>query len=258
MYLGHTLKAIAQGSAWDTEMTVPLGWPRVMHLRRYTWSLAESISTADAVSIVRLALTANSVGCASSVLRYCICFGRFHVLTLLLLATDGNAETNNDDDGAGTMECVYFGTWNATRSGWCGGSGPGPWVMADLENGLWACDKPRTVYSKNVPPTGAFVTAMVKGDSANHWSIKSGDAQSGRLSTMFDGERPPGYHPMKKQGAIILGKRVPDYARLFHRVPLLLCWVVKLNALKVLGCFPTQELAGITQMALSVRSSRAR
>ena len=50
----------------------------------------------------------------------------------------GNAETNNNDDGAGTMECVYFGTWNATRSGWCGGAGTGPWVMADLENGLWA------------------------------------------------------------------------------------------------------------------------
>eukprot|EP01048_Picozoa_sp_COSAG05_P023528 COSAG05_NODE_5136_length_1255_cov_2.293253_2_plen_102_part_01 len=45
----------------------------------------------------------------------------------------GNAETNNNDDGAGTMECVYFGSWNATRNGgWCGGSGPGPWVMAGM------------------------------------------------------------------------------------------------------------------------------
>lgn len=149
--------------------------------------------------------------CSNSILRM---LGRFHALTLLLLATDGNAETNNDDDGAGTMECIYFGTWNATRSGWCGGSGPGPWVMADLENGLWACDKPRTVYPKNIPPTGAFVTAMVKGDSRNHWSIKAGDGQAGRLSTMFDGERPAGYHPMRKQGAILLGKRLPEFARL--------------------------------------------
>jgi hypothetical protein len=53
----------------------------------------------------------------------------------------GNAEINNRDDGAGTMECVYFGSWNAKRNGgWCGGDGDGtpnagPWVMADLENG---------------------------------------------------------------------------------------------------------------------------
>ena len=46
----------------------------------------------------------------------------------------GNAETNNNDDGAGTMEAVYFG--NST--GWGKGSGSGPWVMADLENGLFA------------------------------------------------------------------------------------------------------------------------
>ena len=41
----------------------------------------------------------------------------------------GNAETNNKDDGRGTMECVYFGFSNASRN-WCGGSGSGPWVMA--------------------------------------------------------------------------------------------------------------------------------
>jgi len=44
----------------------------------------------------------------------------------------GNAEKNDHDDGAGTMECVYFGTWDAAGSGWCGGEGKGPWIMADL------------------------------------------------------------------------------------------------------------------------------
>jgi hypothetical protein len=78
--------------------------------------------------------------------------------------------------------------------------------MADLENGLWACSEPRTAYPKNTHVTAEFVTAMVKGDRANHWAIKSGDAQAGELSTLYDGERPPGYHPMKKQGAIILGE----------------------------------------------------
>jgi hypothetical protein len=46
----------------------------------------------------------------------------------------GNAETNNHDDGAATMEAVYFGTGVV----WGTGSGTGPWVEADLENGLFA------------------------------------------------------------------------------------------------------------------------
>src|SRR6202044_608712 len=37
----------------------------------------------------------------------------------------GNAETNNDDDGAGTMEAVYFGNIKV----WGFGSGNGPWIM---------------------------------------------------------------------------------------------------------------------------------
>jgi hypothetical protein len=48
------------------------------------------------------------------------------------------------------------------------------------------------------------VTAIVKGEP-NHWAIRGGNAQSGGLSTMFDGPRPAGYHPMKKEGAILLG-----------------------------------------------------
>jgi hypothetical protein len=34
--------------------------------------------------------------------------------------------------------------------------------------------------------------------------IKAGDAQSGKLQVKWDGARPPGYSPQKKQGAIIL------------------------------------------------------
>eukprot|EP01048_Picozoa_sp_COSAG05_P020312 COSAG05_NODE_3421_length_2077_cov_1.410010_2_plen_151_part_01 len=34
---------------------------------------------------------------------------------------------------------------------------------------------------------------MVKGDSNNHWAVKGGDAQAGKLRAMFDGPRPPGY-----------------------------------------------------------------
>jgi len=111
----------------------------------------------------------------------------------------GNAETNNTDDGAATMEAVYFG--NSTS--WGKGTGAGPWVMADLENGLFAGgDKGPT--TTNTPLTSAYVTAIVIGRSGT-FALKGGNAQSGTLTTMYDGARPNGYATMKKQGAIILG-----------------------------------------------------
>ena len=113
----------------------------------------------------------------------------------------GNAETTNNDDGNGTMEAVYFG--NCT--GWGRGSGNGPWVMADLENGLFA-GQSLARNDANTPLSYEYVTAMIKG-RAGHFAIKGADAQSGALKTMYDGGRPTiaGYNPMKKQGAIILG-----------------------------------------------------
>lgn len=47
----------------------------------------------------------------------------------------GNAEANNLDTGEGSMEAVYFGSYNSSAKGWCGGTGDGPFVMADLESG---------------------------------------------------------------------------------------------------------------------------
>ena len=48
----------------------------------------------------------------------------------------GNAETTSNDDGNGTMEALYFGAGVVWGTGY--GGKPGPWVMADLENGLYA------------------------------------------------------------------------------------------------------------------------
>ena len=111
----------------------------------------------------------------------------------------GNAETNNRDDGAGTMEAVYFG--NYTHQG--KGGGNGPWVMADMENGVFA--GPSFAANPSVTPlTSAYVTAMVIGRSGT-FALRGGNAQMGTLTTMYDGVRASGYNPMKKQGAIILG-----------------------------------------------------
>jgi non-reducing end alpha-L-arabinofuranosidase len=112
----------------------------------------------------------------------------------------GNAETNNNDDGNGTMEAISFGNIKV----WGFGSGNGPWIMADLENGLFAAD--HLGLSTNDPTTNfRFTTAVVKGQPGN-FAIRGGNAQSGGLSTFWNGGRPsPGYNPMRKQGAIILG-----------------------------------------------------
>lgn len=115
----------------------------------------------------------------------------------------GNAETDNLDDGAGTMEALYFG--NAKGGLNHGGAGKGPWIMADMENALWGADK---VVSNEPLIDHEFVTAMIKcdtGDAPGHWAIKGGDAQAGGLQYYWNGGRAPGYAPMKKQGAIILG-----------------------------------------------------
>ena len=120
----------------------------------------------------------------------------------------GNAETNSRDNGEGTMEAVYFGTCTI----WNKGGGSGPWIMGDLENGLWAGNKSPYEENTSVPTTWKYVTGLVKGDKAStanpngHWAIKVGNAQSGTLTTPFDGPRPSSkYNPMRKEGAIILG-----------------------------------------------------
>lgn len=120
----------------------------------------------------------------------------------------GNAETSGTDEGNGTMEAVYWGT-DITWGG--KGDGKGPWIAADLENGVFKGDKGGWQSQAITTPSAKsiianFATAMLKGPSGNHFTLKGGDAQSGTLVTMWDGNRPsPGYSPKKLQGAIILG-----------------------------------------------------
>jgi hypothetical protein len=97
------------------------------------------------------------------------------------------------------MDAVYLGKWCQLPP--CNGSGP--WVMADMENGLFS--GPNKGYNSADPTiTDQFTTAMLFGQ-ANHWKILTGNAQSGGLSTAGIWARPSGYNPMHKEGAIILG-----------------------------------------------------
>jgi len=123
----------------------------------------------------------------------------------------GSAETTANNDGNGTMEAVYLGMGVI----WGTGVEGGPWVMADLENGLypgWENGQDRNI-STSKPLRYDFVTAVVVGDTADknqgkgRFALYGGDATTGTLQQMYDGIRPekPGYVPMQKQGSIILG-----------------------------------------------------
>jgi hypothetical protein len=113
----------------------------------------------------------------------------------------GNVETDGNDDGNATMETLEFGN----ILNWSHGAGNGPWIMVDLENGVFAGGQTTGTVASNTSISATYVTGMVKGDTGDHTVLKAGDAQSGTLSIKYDGVRPPGYKPMKKQGAVELG-----------------------------------------------------
>ncbi|MEV6006927.1 arabinofuranosidase catalytic domain-containing protein [Streptomyces sp. NPDC051976] len=112
----------------------------------------------------------------------------------------GNSETDRKADAAGAMDAINFGT-----QCWFGGcSGSGPWVQADLEWGLYSGGS-QSWNTNQRAFSGKFVTAMLKNNGTSRFALKGADAQSGALTTLWDGGLPNGYSPMKKQGAIVLG-----------------------------------------------------
>jgi hypothetical protein len=117
----------------------------------------------------------------------------------------GNASTNGLAVGTGTMESVYFGT----SSGWGSGAGTGPWIMSDMEAGLFSGYDAR-VNEADPTISWRFVTGVFGGGGRNFWELKGGNAQEGRLQTFYAGPRPGSkengaYYPMRKKGAIQMG-----------------------------------------------------
>jgi hypothetical protein len=113
----------------------------------------------------------------------------------------GNGEANNDDNGAGHMDAVNLSTTCYGPNGQCTGSGP--WVQADMENGLFMGSQfTNTANKGNSTP---FVTAMLGNNGQSAFSLNGGDSTSGGLSTWYNGSLPAGYAPMQQEGAILLG-----------------------------------------------------
>ncbi|HZL18130.1 MAG TPA: arabinofuranosidase catalytic domain-containing protein [Polyangia bacterium] len=112
----------------------------------------------------------------------------------------GNSETDRKADGAGAMDALNFSAITA----WGTGAGSGPWVMADLEYGVFAQNN--TSKNQNDPTqTSAYVTAVLKNNGTTEYALRGGDATTGGLGTYYKGGLPGGWSPMKKQGAIVLG-----------------------------------------------------
>jgi hypothetical protein len=111
----------------------------------------------------------------------------------------GNAETNNDDNGASHMDAVNLTTYCEFSP--CAGNGP--WVEADMENGQYVSGD-----GSNPNDTGNdndFVTAMLSNNGQNTFELQGANSQSGGLTTYWDGSLPSGYEPMHQEGAIVLG-----------------------------------------------------
>jgi hypothetical protein len=113
----------------------------------------------------------------------------------------GNAETSGTDTGNGHMDAINFGTecWFSPCTG------PGPWVQADLENGLFSGGNGSDPGNKGNSST--FVTAIVNNNGTTSYAIKDANAQSGGVNTEYSGPLPDigGYTPMHQEGAVILG-----------------------------------------------------
>ncbi|MBV2354076.1 ricin-type beta-trefoil lectin domain protein [Streptomyces sp. J2-1] len=113
----------------------------------------------------------------------------------------GNAERTPADTGNGHMDAVSI----ATTCYFAPCTGNGPWVEADLENGMFQGDNGSNPDNRgNGTP---FVTAVLKNDGQSRYALKGGDSRSGSLTTWWDGALPSrgGYRPMRQEGGIILG-----------------------------------------------------
>ncbi len=117
----------------------------------------------------------------------------------------GNSSTNGRAVGTGTMETTYYGTSTA----WGRGNGEGPWIMSDMEAGLFSGYGAK---QNDVPSITdwRFVSVFVNGGGGNQWDLRGADATQSELTTFYSGVRPgtpdsDAYFPMHKKGGMLLG-----------------------------------------------------
>ncbi|MEY9931639.1 hypothetical protein ABH926_006288 [Catenulispora sp. GP43] len=124
----------------------------------------------------------------------------------------GNAEAAPADTGNGHMDAVSIAT-TCFFSVIAPCTGQGPWVEADMENGMFLGDN--GANAANTGNASSYVTAMLKNNGQTTYALKGGNAQGGGLTTYYNGNLPVPvlqeqmgkgvYQPMSQEGGIILG-----------------------------------------------------
>jgi hypothetical protein len=102
------------------------------------------------------------------------------------------------------MDAIYFGTlcWFSP----CNGAGP--WVMADLENGLFQSNTGGSQNGSNTGNRNPYVTTTLKNNGTNFFASRTATRSPAAWPPGYSGAlptSPSGYSPMRKEGAIILG-----------------------------------------------------
>ena len=77
-----------------------------------------------------------------------------------------------------------------TSTAWGSGNGPGPWIMADMEGGVFSGYNAKKNAGYPTIDSWRFVTAVVDGGGGNKWDLRGGNAQQGGLTTFYSGIRP--------------------------------------------------------------------
>jgi hypothetical protein len=105
------------------------------------------------------------------------------------------------------MNAAFFGT-----GFWGRGAGNGPWFMGDFENGVWSVGSAPNMAgvpfatNPNLPASNVdYAFGILKTSTTNNtpqYAIRVGNAQSGTLTTAYDGQAPAAWAMM---GGIILG-----------------------------------------------------
>ena len=128
----------------------------------------------------------------------------------------GNTGKKIHYTGPGTLSALNF----SKIEFWSKGTGSGPWVMVDWEQGVYAGNIAKcgsgaaptadcTTTGENANPSVTFdvVTTLAKHDGTKHWQLKAGNAKSGNLAVSIDlPTLPKGYSPLKQEGGLGLGE----------------------------------------------------
>src|SRR4051794_33374890 len=113
----------------------------------------------------------------------------------------GSGENSHTDTGNATMNAIEWGT-----ACWFGGCvGTGPWVEADLENGMFHTNTGSNKDPNNSGVHFPFVSAWEKNNGTSNFALKYGNANSRGLTTTFSGPLPNGYSPMRTESSLLLG-----------------------------------------------------